>query len=131
MNRLGPLLRPILVGRDDLLELADRRLSEVAAGRGQLLLLAGEAGIGKTRFVGAIARKAEGRGFLLSDGAVSPPDREVPASILLDMARTMLCEHILSKHGATRRAEIAAWVAGVAPSANRPSGPETVVAGHR
>jgi DNA-binding CsgD family transcriptional regulator/tetratricopeptide (TPR) repeat protein len=89
MNRLGPLLCPILVGRDELLEMADRRLAEVAAGRGQFLLLAGEAGIGKTRFLGAIRRKAESRGFQASDGAVSPPDRDVPASIFLDMARNM------------------------------------------
>jgi predicted ATPase len=49
---------PLLVGRDDLLELADRRLEEVTAGRGQFLLLAGEAGIGKTRLLAAIRRKA-------------------------------------------------------------------------
>ena len=40
MSRIGSLQCPIIVGRDDLLDLADRRLAEVAAGRGQLLLLA-------------------------------------------------------------------------------------------
>ena len=42
---------PVLVGRDAFLALADRRLVEAAAGRGHLLLLAGEAGIGKTRLL--------------------------------------------------------------------------------
>jgi len=80
---------PLLVGRDDLLALADRRLDDVIAGRGQFLLLAGEAGIGKTRLLAAIRRKAEARGFAAADGAVSPQDRYVPAASILDLARSM------------------------------------------
>ena len=68
----------------------DRRLDEVAAGRGQFLLVAGQAGIGKTRFLGAIIRKARARGFVASGGAVAPQDRDVPASSILDMARSMV-----------------------------------------
>ena len=41
-------LCPVLIGRDDLLALADRRLAATATGAGELLLLSGEAGIGKT-----------------------------------------------------------------------------------
>jgi DNA-binding CsgD family transcriptional regulator len=89
MNAVGPLISPLLVGRDDLLELADRRLSEVATGQGQFLLLAGESGIGKTRLLGAIGRLAEGRGFRIADGAVAPQDRDVPAASILDLARTL------------------------------------------
>ena len=63
---------PLLIGRDDLLELADRRLDDVVAGHGQFLLLAGEAGIGKTRFLGAIVRKAEARGFRGAGGPSRP-----------------------------------------------------------
>jgi len=80
---------PLLVGRDDLLVLADRRLDEVSAGRGQFLLLAGEAGIGKTRLLAAVRRKAEQRGFSSVDGAVAPQDRDVPAASILDLARSM------------------------------------------
>jgi len=88
MTRLGPRLSPILIGRDDLLDLADRRLAEVAAGRGQLLLLAGEAGIGKSRFMDAVETKARGAGFRTAGGFLAPQDRDVPAAALLDMART-------------------------------------------
>jgi len=89
MTRLGPRLSPILIGRDDLLDLADRRLAEVAAGRGQLLLLAGEAGIGKSRFMDAVETKARGAGFRTAGGFLAPQDRDVPAAALLDMARSM------------------------------------------
>ena len=81
---------PLLIGRDELLDLVDRRIEDVAAGHGQFLLLAGQAGIGKTRFLGAIIRKAEQRGFAAIGGAVSPQDQDVPAASILDMARSML-----------------------------------------
>ena len=64
MSRIGSVLCPIIVGRDDLLELADRRLAEAGAGRGELLLLAGEAGVGKTRLLDGIRHKARARGFV-------------------------------------------------------------------
>src|SRR6187399_3002429 len=86
---LGSVRCPLLIGRDDLLELADRRLDDVVAGHGQFLLLAGEAGIGKTRFLAAIRQMAEDRGLSGADGAVTPQDRNVPASSILDLARTM------------------------------------------
>ena len=80
---------PLLIGRDDLLELTDRRLDDVLAGHGQFLLLAGQAGIGKTRLLAAIRRKAEARGFAAVEGAVAPQDHDVPASSILDLARSM------------------------------------------
>jgi DNA-binding CsgD family transcriptional regulator len=85
-----PVRCPLLIGRDDLLELADRRIEDVAAGHGQFLLLAGQAGIGKTRFLGAITRKAQARGFLSVQGAVAPQDHDVPAASILDLARSMI-----------------------------------------
>ncbi len=81
---------PLLIGRDDLLDLTDRRLEDVLAGRGQFLLLAGPAGIGKTRLLGAIRRKATSRGFAAVEGAVAPQDHDVPASSILDLARSMV-----------------------------------------
>ena len=62
MSRVTPLLCPLLIGRDDLLDLADRRLGDAIEGRGQMLLLAGEAGIGKSRLLESVIRKAMDRG---------------------------------------------------------------------
>ena len=85
----GPRLSPILFGRDDLLELAERRLAEARAGDGRLLLLAGEAGIGKTRLLGAIERRASGMGFRAIRGRTSPEDVAVAAAPFLDLGRAM------------------------------------------
>jgi DNA-binding CsgD family transcriptional regulator len=77
---------PILVGRDELLALAHRRVGEVAGGQGQLLLVAGEAGIGKTRLLGAVARQAESVGFGVARAAAFPGDAESAVGLLLDLA---------------------------------------------
>ena len=89
MSRVTPLLCPLLVGRDDLLDLADRRLADAAEGRGQFVLLAGEAGIGKSRFLRAVGRKAAARGLVVAEGALAPQDRTVPGALIGDLARTM------------------------------------------
>ena len=66
-----------------------KRIAEAAAGRGHLLLLAGEAGIGKTRVLRAILQKAEAAGFRIAKGDLAPQDAQVPLASVLDLARTM------------------------------------------
>ena len=90
MRQVTTILCPLLVGRDEILELADQRIEEVAAGHGRMLLISGEAGIGKSRLVDAIQGKAAARGFAASGGYVAPQDRNVPAAEFLDLARNML-----------------------------------------
>ena len=85
----GTLVSPILVGRDDLLDLADRRIAEVQDGRGQFLLLSGEAGVGKSRLLGAMERRAAVAGFRTIRGGTYPSDLHVAAAILIDLARRM------------------------------------------
>lgn len=79
------LSSPVLIGRDDLLALAVRRLRSAAAGRGELLLLAGEAGIGKTRLLREVVRLAAGSGFTVISAAAAPGDIEVAAGLLIDL----------------------------------------------
>jgi DNA-binding CsgD family transcriptional regulator/tetratricopeptide (TPR) repeat protein len=89
MSRVGPLLCPIIVGRDDLLERLDRAVAETAQGRGNALFLAGQAGLGKTRLIRATARKAEAAGLRMDGGMVSPQDHQVPLASIRDMANGM------------------------------------------
>lgn len=84
------LVSPVLVGRDDLLDLADRRIAEAMTEGGRFLLLAGEAGVGKTRLLGAIERRAAASGFRVVRSGAYPSDLQVPAAILVDLARAML-----------------------------------------
>jgi len=89
MTMAGPVRCPLLIGRDGLLDLAERRLGDVEAGRGQFLLVAGTAGIGKTRFLDAVTQRAEARGFGSIWSTVTPMDRDLPGASIVDLARAM------------------------------------------
>jgi len=80
---------PLLIGRDTVLDLAERRMDEVRAGNGQFLLLAGVAGIGKTRVLDAIRTRAVERDFRAAAGTITPQDQEVRAGAILDLARDL------------------------------------------
>jgi DNA-binding CsgD family transcriptional regulator len=89
MRPLGTVLCPILVGRDDILELLDHVIADVARGRGRTLFLAGQAGLGKTRLIRATARKAEAAGLRVDGGSVAPQDQQVPLASIREMATGM------------------------------------------
>ncbi len=112
MNAHEPLLCPVLVGRDEVLGLADRRISEVMSAQGGFLLIAGEAGLGKSRLIGAIARRAEAGGMRTASGWVAPQDQDVPAACILDLARSLQRSRTLAPLGrdllALRDAAVAA-----------------------
>ena len=96
------------------LALLDARLAEAAAGRGRTVLLAGEAGIGKTRLIGAIVRRARELGFAGIQGDLAPHDDGVPAAVVLDLARTM---RDMPAMEATGEAIVARWRAAVGTGA--------------
>ena len=77
---------PVLVGRDELLALAGRRLDEAAGGHGHLLFVAGEAGIGKTRLLSSISRRAGSAGFAVLRAAAFRGDADNSGGVLLDLA---------------------------------------------
>jgi DNA-binding CsgD family transcriptional regulator/tetratricopeptide (TPR) repeat protein len=76
---------PVLVGRDELLSLGERRATAARNGAGHMLFLAGEAGIGKTRLLGATIRRAERVGLRSVVAAAFPRDIEIAGAVLLDL----------------------------------------------
>jgi DNA-binding CsgD family transcriptional regulator len=82
----GGQVSPVLIGRDELVALAGRRLAEAAAGNGELLFLAGEAGIGKSRLLREVIGRARAAGFAVVSAGASPGDSEVAAGLLNDLA---------------------------------------------
>lgn len=89
MGQVRSLQSPLLVGRDDVLALAERRIAEAKAGRGGFLTFAGEAGIGKSRLLGAAIRQATQAGFRYSKSDLAPQDLLVPLASIRDLARWM------------------------------------------
>jgi DNA-binding CsgD family transcriptional regulator/tetratricopeptide (TPR) repeat protein len=82
----GGHVSPVLVGRADVLALAARRAGAARAGAGHLLFLAGEAGIGKTRVLGAITDLVTDQGFRVVRASAFPGDAEVAGGALGDFA---------------------------------------------
>ena len=90
MPARGVIQSPVLVGRDAFLSVIERRLAGAAAGEGRLLFVAGEAGIGKTRLLGVIARQAQASGFAVIRAAAFPGDAQSFAGLLLDLASDLV-----------------------------------------
>jgi DNA-binding CsgD family transcriptional regulator len=86
----GNVQSPVLVGRDSFLALIEDRLAAAAAGEGRLLFVAGEAGIGKTRLLSSVARRAGVDGFAVVRAAAFPDDVQSLAGLLLDLAGNLL-----------------------------------------
>ena len=86
----GVIQSPVLVGRDAFLTLIEDRLADAAAGAGRVLFVAGEAGIGKTRLLGSIARRARTRGFAVFRAAAFPGDVQSLAGLMLDLASDLM-----------------------------------------
>lgn len=72
----------MLHGRAREIAVVDRVLDTVAAGRHRVLVVDGEAGIGKTTLLGAVADTAAGRGFRVFAAAVEPAERGRPFAAL-------------------------------------------------
>jgi DNA-binding NarL/FixJ family response regulator len=74
-----------LAGRDRELDLAARALQDVRHGRSRVLGVLGEAGIGKTALLGAIAERAAAQRLLLLHGRGVEHEREVPFGVAVDL----------------------------------------------
>lgn len=80
-----PIRSPVLIGREREQAHLQVLLDQVRQGHGQVLLLSGEAGIGKSRLAAEGKRQANEQGFLVLQGTCFPPDRSSPYAPLLDL----------------------------------------------
>ncbi len=90
MARLASRICPIIVGRDHELAAGARLLAEAAAGQGRLVLISGEAGIGKSRLADVLGDAATRDGFRRLVGVCQEHDRTYPFAPLLDAFRQHL-----------------------------------------
>jgi tetratricopeptide (TPR) repeat protein len=85
-----PLVSPILVGRTPQLAALERALERAHGGNGETMLIAGEAGIGKSRLVDEIRARAEQQGSVILEGHCFEPDRALPYAPFIDLLRALL-----------------------------------------
>jgi DNA-binding CsgD family transcriptional regulator len=80
---------PVLIGRTPDLALLKLSLEQVKSSKGQIVLLCGEAGIGKSRLAAEIKTEAFTQGFQLLQGNCFPTDLSFPYAPLLDLLRSV------------------------------------------
>ncbi|WP_165372452.1 ATP-binding protein [Nocardioides iriomotensis] len=81
--------RRSLHGRGDLLAALGTRLDAAATGAGRLVLLSGDAGIGKTRLLQALEGAARDAGMRVWTAGAYPQDVELSGGLLLDLGHAM------------------------------------------
>ncbi len=87
---VGRVSSPVFVGRQVELDTAVDALDRAAAGQPVHLLLAGEAGVGKTRFADEVAREAAARGFRVLHGeCVNLGGSGLPYGPLVEVLRNL------------------------------------------
>src|SRR5215472_2185501 len=83
-----PIICPILIGRTPELRALHTLIDQAKSGRGQVALLSGEAGVGKSRLLAEAKAEAFAQGFLLLQGNCFQPDISYPYAPLLDLLRS-------------------------------------------
>ncbi|HEY6408188.1 MAG TPA: BREX system ATP-binding domain-containing protein, partial [Ktedonobacteraceae bacterium] len=83
-----PLVCPTIVGRATELAALHTIVDEVEGGQSRIVLLSGEAGIGKSRLVAALETEARSRGFSVLQGNCFQRDLTSPYAPLLDLVRS-------------------------------------------
>jgi DNA-binding CsgD family transcriptional regulator len=83
---------PVLVGRENDLQRLDRLMTQSQEGRGQIALISGEAGIGKSRLVREAKARAPQETVILQ-GACFQTESALPYAPLLDLFRNFFGTH--------------------------------------
>jgi len=90
MSTLQPGTSAPFVGRGQEMDLLARLLTQTATGQGQLALVSGEPGIGKTRLVQEAAVLARRQGFQVLNTRCYLVEQSMPYQPLIDLARQMI-----------------------------------------
>ncbi len=105
-----PIVCPILVGRSAELAALQAHIQRTSSEQGGIVLVSGEAGIGKSRLVAELRRSTQSLGFRLFTGQCFPTDRSCSYAPLIDLLSAFLAplspSQITASLGASARALI-------------------------
>ncbi len=84
-----PVISPIVIGREQEVNFLTTALDRARRGSGQCVLVAGEAGIGKSRLVAEVGRQADRLGFGIFRGLCFEPESSFPYGPVVDGLRAV------------------------------------------
>src|SRR5438105_3347961 len=88
-----PTVAPAMIGREVALAAMVRLIEQAGAGQGQCILVAGEAGLGKSRLVAEARRWASQHSLLVLEGHCLEPDAALPYAPFIDLLHDFLGAH--------------------------------------
>ena len=121
------LQQPPIVGREAELSRLDQALDEAWADSGRLVVLSGDAGVGKSRLLEAVASRAVERGGLTMRGRCFESEQVLPFALWVDLLRSepSWTDEALRRMPSTLRAEVSRILPsrgdGADPSARSPN----------
>ena len=92
-----PVVCPVVIGRTTELAAIHAFIESTKSGQGQVALLSGEAGIGKSRLVKEAKAYATSMNFRVVQGNCFPTDLSCPYAPILDLLRTLLAHSDTTK----------------------------------
>jgi len=87
-----PIVCPVLIGRDALVAAIHQVIDAARTGTGQGFLIAGEAGVGKSRLAAEAGAYGLAHGMVLHQSTCFPQDRACPYAPLLDLVRARFAD---------------------------------------
>ncbi|NTU77989.1 MAG: AAA family ATPase [Chloroflexales bacterium] len=92
MTAVAPYLAvcPVMIGHSVEFDALRQLIDQMPTGRAQCVLLAGEAGVGKSRLASEANAYATERGFVILQGTCFPQDSACPYAPLIDILRAQL-----------------------------------------
>ncbi len=94
----APVICPNTIGRTSERDALSELIIRTGSGQGQVALVSGEAGIGKSRLVAEVKAKAASEDFLLLQGTCFQMDSSYPYAPLLDLLRTSVAINPLAEN---------------------------------
>jgi DNA-binding CsgD family transcriptional regulator/Tfp pilus assembly protein PilF len=91
-----PVSSPVLIGRQVEVASLQALIDQAKKGQGQVVLLSGEAGVGKSRLATEVKTQARAQGVLMLQGNCFPTDRSTPYAPLLDLLVSSQAKELLS-----------------------------------
>ncbi|HEY7270359.1 MAG TPA: AAA family ATPase, partial [Dehalococcoidia bacterium] len=85
-----PVVCPILIGRESFIEALARVRASASAGAGRVVLISGEAGIGKSRLLAELKAASLADGWQVLEGGCFEQDESLPYSAWTDLFRRTL-----------------------------------------
>src|SRR5260370_18280111 len=89
VSHSSQIVSPVIIGREFELDILEQALYAAQTGKGRCILIAGEAGVGKSRLLNELRQRAVGERFVVLQGHCFEQDVSFPYSLWINALRDL------------------------------------------